>query len=152
MSGRAAAHTRTMRWSFASEDRAAARAVRHSFVAFAAAVGDDETALDTTAAELVIGELVSNVERHAPGPATVAVELQPDCIVVTVADAGPGFALAARPQEDVFAESGRGLFLVDSCSRELTVERPPRGGCEVRAVIALDPPGGALTYAAAVTP
>ncbi|GAC1417188.1 MAG: hypothetical protein NVSMB5_07790 [Candidatus Velthaea sp.] len=142
-------HARTMRWSFASADSVAARAVRHSFTAYAREVSADDGALDTTAAELVIGELVSNVERHAPGPVRVDVELQPDCIVVTVADQGPGFRLDPHALPDIFAESGRGLFLVDSCSRELTVRTAPRGGCEVRAVISLDPPGGALTCATA---
>lgn len=152
MSGAHEPHVRTMHWALASQDSVAARAVRHSFVAYAAEVCTGDAAIDTTAAELVIGELISNVERHAPGPLSVAVEFQADCIVVIVADDGPGFRLDPHAQLDVFCESGRGLFLIESCSRELTVRTAPHGGCEVRAVIGLEPPGGALTYATGAVP
>jgi len=120
-------------WSFASEDARAARAARHEFVALLVARGFDASA--AYAAELIFGELVSNVTRHAPGPVEVVCDLGTEP-VLHVLDRGPGFALITHLPTDVLAERGRGLYLVWSLSEELNVSRRYGGGAHARAVLA----------------
>ena len=92
---------------------------------------------DVDAAELIYGELVANTVRHAKGRVEARLDLedarQP---VLTVRDHGPG--LRCRPwnlQRDPYAESGRGLAIVELLARDLAVGPAEDGGTVVRAVL-----------------
>ena len=84
-----------------------------------------EPASDVDAAELIYGELVANTVRYANGAVEVRLELvdsKPPVLVVR--DHGPGLrvpsldARAASP----YAESGRGLGIVELLARDVAVD------------------------------
>jgi anti-sigma regulatory factor (Ser/Thr protein kinase) len=89
---------------------------------------------DADSAELIFGELVANVVRHARGPVEVRLELQGGRPVLTVRDHGPGLR-GMPPQGHLLAESGRGLAIVSRLSRKLDVCPAPGGGTLVQAVL-----------------
>lgn len=76
---------------------------------------------------LVASELCSNAVRHAsgaPGALALRAHVAGDAVVIEVEDDGQGFELAARYGDelpDLEAERGRGLYVVDSLSDEVTV-------------------------------
>jgi anti-sigma regulatory factor (Ser/Thr protein kinase) len=78
------------------------------------------------AVQLLVTELVTNSVVHAGLRSGEEIELSISRsragLRVEVADAGPGFT-PAPPPEDPFAESGRGLALVDMVSDRWGVER-----------------------------
>jgi anti-sigma regulatory factor (Ser/Thr protein kinase) len=87
---------------------------------------------DIDAAELVYGELISNVVRHTPGPARVWYDAFPDCVVLNVEDAAPPFytngALSGHGSPpDASAEGGRGLYIVRALSENVAIEAVPGG-------------------------
>jgi anti-sigma regulatory factor (Ser/Thr protein kinase) len=88
----------------------------------------DEAELAT--AEVVVDELVANVHRHAPGPASVRLDLQSEPPTLTVTDEGPGFvpAIVAPDPRQV---AGRGLYLVQRLVGEVVVRPRPGCGAEV---------------------
>ena len=73
--------------------------------------------------KLVISELVGNVLRHTDGKATLRGEINGEFIELTVHS-----TVAFLPPEksriaDVYAESGRGLFLVDAlCEKRMLTD------------------------------
>jgi anti-sigma regulatory factor (Ser/Thr protein kinase) len=91
---------------------------------------------DSAGAELVFGELIGNVVRHAAGLVEVEIEWSGDAPVLHVLDRGPGYDLNHNlPASD--SETGRGLFLVEQFTREFTVTRLPGYGAHARAVLAI---------------
>lgn len=122
-----------MWWSFAAADATEAEWLRSAFGAYLRARGAEDA--DYYSAELIFGELVGNVVRHAPGPIVVDVRWTGEAPVLSVTDRGPGFALRAALPQDVLAESGRGLFLVNAFSDGVTVEPNPGGGTRVSVVL-----------------
>jgi signal transduction histidine kinase len=89
------------------------------------------------AAELIYGELVGNAVRHAPGPVEVRLEVNNgDAPVLTVRDHGPGLPEHPwTPRRDPYAESGRGLGIVELLARDIAVGHPRDGGTTIRAVL-----------------
>ena len=75
----------------------------------------DERVFD---ARLVMSELVGNVLRHAKTSAKLAVEISGGFVEVHVRSYLPFVPPTVSKRAEVFAESGRGLFLVDSVSQE----------------------------------
>ena len=71
-------------------------------------------------ARLVVSELVGNVLRHAQTTATLAVEIEDVFVKVIVQSDLPFVPPAVSKKAELLAESGRGLFLVDSVSEERT--------------------------------
>ena len=71
----------------------------------------DETAFD---ARLVAGELLSNALRHGGGHARLTVEVQGDAVRVCVKSERNYCPPLRCPPADVYAEGGRGMFLVDA--------------------------------------
>jgi anti-sigma regulatory factor (Ser/Thr protein kinase) len=63
-------------------------------------------------AELLTGELVSNVVRHVGSPARLSVVRQPSAIRVEVED--PSAAIPVRRDPDPSEDCGRGILLVES--------------------------------------
>ena len=78
---------------------------------------------------LVASELCSNAVRHAsgtPGALALRAWAEDDAVIVEVADDGSGFKLETRYEDelpDPDAEQGRGLYVVESLSDEVTVRR-----------------------------
>jgi anti-sigma regulatory factor (Ser/Thr protein kinase) len=96
----------THAWMFASEDARTAVDARTQFVEFLRSIGTGDELVDK--AELVFGELLGNVVRHA---------------------SGPEFPLTARHlPDDVLSELGRGLFIVQQLATDVRVERIPNRG------------------------
>lgn len=120
-----------MRWTFSATDAAEAQGMRQAFSAYLRMRGGDEANYD--AAEVIFGELVSNVVRHAPGPIDIAVEwTRGKRARMSVSDRGPGFDPSPGLPANPLAEAGRGLFLVSAFSGgPVHVERLPEGGCRV---------------------
>jgi signal transduction histidine kinase/DNA-binding response OmpR family regulator len=87
-------------------------------------------------AELVLGELVGNVVRYAPGPVDVALDTSGGTPVLHVIDAGPGFERTPMLPTEVLSESGRGLFIVAALTEEFNVSRRTDRGSHARAVLA----------------
>ena len=117
-----------MKWHFRSADAADALWERPRFTEFLRARCTPES--DCDAAEIVFGELVANVVRHAPGP--IDITLKPNrrgALVLVVGDSGSGFAVNGTETPSPESEVGRGLHLVSclcgdvSCGRTRTGSR-----------------------------
>lgn len=106
-------------WRFASDDAASANRARDSFVDYLRTRGTPPDRLQI--AELVFGELVGNVVRHAPGPIEVALEFRDELATLSVRDTGPPFQPAPALPDDILSTSGRGLFLVAAYAAPPTV-------------------------------
>ncbi len=89
------------------------------------------------AAELIYGELVANAVRHAPGDVRVRLEMHNgNAPVLVVADHGPGLhCYPWTPRRDPYAESGRGLGIVEMLAREVEVDSSRGGGTVIRATL-----------------
>ncbi|HYZ16782.1 MAG TPA: ATP-binding protein [Candidatus Acidoferrum sp.] len=81
---------------------------------------------DLYGAELIFGELIANVARHAPGELEANLSWVDGAAVLEVRDRGDGFTLCVTlPGEQ--AESTRGLFLVAAYGSDLVQEANPSG-------------------------
>lgn len=87
-------------------------------------------------AEIIFGELISNVARHTPGHARLSLESQDGEATLSVFDYGRPFEISSAAP-DMLAESGRGLLIISAIARDFAVERTLHGNC-VRATLALD--------------
>lgn len=110
-----------------------------------------ERGADLPSAELAVSELLTNVGRHAPGPAWVHVDWSGRRPVLDVHDLGPGFELDPQlPENAMQASGGRGLFIVSNVAEWLNVEAKRAGGSKVSAELPVqrtaqrdhDPPRG----------
>jgi anti-sigma regulatory factor (Ser/Thr protein kinase) len=100
-----------------------------------------EPASGVDAAELIYGELVANTVRYANGAVEVRLELvdsKPPVLVVR--DHGPGLHCHPwTPRRDLYAESGRGLGIVELLARDVAVHDAIGGGTVIRAVLPVTP-------------
>ena len=87
---------------------------------------DDE---DIFASKLVSCELITNVIRHAGEEAEFTGALSNDTIIITVTAESFKNLDISRPAPDVFAESGRGLYIIKSICSD--IERGERGEIKV---------------------
>ena len=76
---------------------------------------------DLDAVELIVGELVANAIRHAPGPIGMHVNWSGDQAVLVVVDRGPGIP-AVRAAPEPTATSGRGLRIIQALARDVEIE------------------------------
>ena len=123
------------RWLFAIDDADEARLTRETVVARLRERG--ATPEETFAAELIYGELIGNVLRYAAGVVDVRLDWHSGTPVLHVLDRGTGFEYVPGLPADVFAESGRGLFIVAHMTRDFTITRRPGGGSHARALLPL---------------
>lgn len=121
-----------MCWTRDGIDAAIASALRREIQAYLAAYAPDDANLGTAA--LIVGELLANVVRHAPGPFCVTLDWRQEEPVLIVHDTGPGFALETQPATDN-AEAGRGLYIVSYLAQHLTADRLPSGGMRIAATL-----------------
>ncbi|MEA2663383.1 MAG: hypothetical protein QOI11_327 [Candidatus Eremiobacteraeota bacterium] len=122
-------------WAFDARDAVAAHRARHEFAAeIVARAGSDADALTS---ELVFGELVGNVVRHADGTVKVILDWTGSAPVLHVIDDGPGFQHNPKLPADLLAESGRGLFLVSALTFDFQVTKRVGRGSHARTVLAV---------------
>jgi anti-sigma regulatory factor (Ser/Thr protein kinase) len=125
-------------WSFDTRDSVAARKARIDFANLMNAFFG--TQADVATAELVLGELIGNVVRYAPGPALVKAEFDRDGVTIAVVDRGRGFTVRDAPPTDVLRESGRGLAIISQLTDSLEVRCLEDDGCCVSARLAVAAP------------
>lgn len=82
-------------------------------------------------AELVVGELLANVYRHAPGPFCVEVHCDDQNARLSVHDSGDCFdcRFDAAPPPNQLVESGRGMAIIAAAGVQVDVLRGASGGC-----------------------
>lgn len=91
---------------------------------------------DFAGVELIYGELIGNVARHTGGRAEVTLICCGGRAELEIADRGEPFD--PHPEApDVYAEGGRGLFLVRAIARGVRVARTDEGNC-VSTVLPVD--------------
>jgi serine phosphatase RsbU (regulator of sigma subunit)/anti-sigma regulatory factor (Ser/Thr protein kinase) len=117
-----------MRWTIDARSERSTRRIKRALLWQLGEMTDDDAQLP--AAELIVNELLGNVARHTPGPAEVELEWNGETAIVRVCDRGRPF----QPRNgagriELLAEDGRGLFLVRSVARDLTVEWTGDGNC-----------------------
>ncbi len=114
-------------WNLCLADARAAIGARSQFVQFLQGVESDDDFIVT--AELIFGELLGNVVRHAPGPIEISIDLSDDFMVLHVIDSGPLLRASGelRLPDDELSERGRGLYIVEQLAAELRFER--NAGC-----------------------
>lgn len=71
---------------------------------------------------MVVGELVANACRHAPGPCRLSVAVDPEFVDVAVRDTGPGRLGPARRRA-----TGYGLWIVARLTSGIRVLPAPEG-------------------------
>jgi anti-sigma regulatory factor (Ser/Thr protein kinase) len=123
-------------WAFDAENAQAAHDVRSQLMAYLrehAGAG-----ADLAGAELVFGELIGNVVRHAPGPIEVQLDWSDGRAVLHVIDRGRGFVRDPSLPADVLSESGRGLYIVSRLTEQLRVERIAGYGNHVAAALRIE--------------
>ncbi len=127
-----------MCWTLDARDATAARAARK---AVTAALRDFTDSPETLcAAELVIGELLSNAARHGEGHVCLELSAVDGHAEICVHDASAAFALDIKRPVDAYAESGRGLFIISQLARRVSVV--PLSGMGKRVCVTLDLPLG----------
>jgi anti-sigma regulatory factor (Ser/Thr protein kinase) len=131
----------TTPWRFGSDDARSAHDARGAFTMYLRRRDLDERTI--AVAELVFGELVANVVRHAPGPIEVELAWDASTPVLLVRDRGPAFTPGsfALPA-DALAEDGRGLYLIATEASPPVVCPRPGGGNEVIVRLAVTNPVG----------
>jgi anti-sigma regulatory factor (Ser/Thr protein kinase) len=115
-------------WRFFSNDASTAAPARTSLTAYLRKRRLSETAI--VAAEVIFGELVGNVVRHAPGPIEVELFWSEEIPALVVRDRGAGFEPNLE-LPDVLSETGRGLFLIGQHGGALFVMPRHGGGSDV---------------------
>ena len=86
---------------------------------------------DIFAGKLVACELITNVIRHGGDEAEFSGEVEGDKIVITVPPESLKGVDLKRPAPDIFAESGRGLYII----RSLCYGDIERDGGEIKVFI-----------------
>jgi PAS domain S-box-containing protein len=127
---------RSTGWTFDADNARGAQSARFAFIA---RLRESASAIsDFAAAELIFGELVGNVVRHAPGPIDITLEWKDDRAILHVIDRGPGFESAPLRRVGPLSEAGRGLWLIRHFGRDLKVEHIPGFGNHVRVELPVD--------------
>ncbi len=91
------------------------------------ALVDEHTTHDIVVSAM---EAIGNVVRHAKSSeCELAVHVQDGTVNLQVTDYGPGFALTKREMPDPFAESGRGIAMMQSVCDSVDYEMRAAGNC-----------------------
>ena len=114
-------------FGFRIGDAALALNARRIFATYLRGQAGEGSACD--AAELIFGELLGNVARHAPGTVEVFLRWNGPTAVLEIYDDGPGYTIdQAELPDDDFCESSRGLFLIAAFGgKDLRTYRAPDG-------------------------
>ena len=112
-------HVGKMEWNFRSGSVAAARESRREFVSELRAQANAQS--DLPAAELIFGELIGNVVKHAPGRVSVKLEWNGPKAILSVCDIHAPFKPKFTLPADIMSESGRGLFIAHTLATSVSV-------------------------------
>jgi serine phosphatase RsbU (regulator of sigma subunit)/anti-sigma regulatory factor (Ser/Thr protein kinase) len=121
---------REERWHFEAEDARSAYTMRDEYLKSLSDVCKI-TQDDTAACSLIFAELIGNAVRHAPGPLSLSLEFRGQDAVLHVIDKGPGFTYHPALPSSIWAESGRGLYLISMLAKHVKVEPVPGLGTHV---------------------
>lgn len=106
----------------------------HARRAFRNYLGSNASAdSDIDAAELIFGELVANVARHAPGALQVTLSWIDEGALLEVQDTGPGFDRTIE-LPGANAENQRGLYIVSVMASSFTQRPHPDGSVVIVAL------------------
>jgi serine phosphatase RsbU (regulator of sigma subunit)/anti-sigma regulatory factor (Ser/Thr protein kinase) len=126
-----------LRWQFEAADSRSAYSMREAFFQRILTTCDaDEEQLSTCG--LIFAELIGNAVRHAPGSLAVSLEDRDGAFILHIIDKGPGFGYEPTLPGNIWAESGRGLFLISKLAREVSVEQIPGLGSHIAVVLPID--------------
>ena len=118
-----------MEFVVCSEDGGALQAIRSALATLLREIGASDS--EVFAAEIVIGELLTNTHRYTLGDVRISLNVDSNNASLRVCDRGTGPRLPATLPDDE-AESGRGLYIVQSLAE--TLEATQRNGwTEIRA-------------------
>jgi anti-sigma regulatory factor (Ser/Thr protein kinase) len=122
-------------WSAELTSVAQATGIRRAFRDYLLRHATPES--DVPAAELIFGELLGNVVRHAWGCASFRLSWHDLRATLVVTDRGPGFQQRPRPSAhaEPSAERGRGLKLVRAFAVKLNVRNNREGGASVSVIL-----------------
>jgi serine phosphatase RsbU (regulator of sigma subunit)/anti-sigma regulatory factor (Ser/Thr protein kinase) len=123
-------------WRFDVGDPAAAYAIKRGLFVWLHRVAE-ATAEEMQACEVIFSELIGNAVRHAPGPLSLSASVEDGEVVLHMIDEGPGFDHVPSLPSDLWAESGRGLFLISELSNDIRASRLPGYGSHVRVTLPL---------------
>jgi PAS domain S-box-containing protein len=116
-------------WQFDADNAKLAQHARGEFLARLQGAAAPES--DFGAAELIFGELVGNVVRHAPGSIDVTLEWEGSRALLHVIDRGSGFSYTPPIEIDLMREEGRGLWLIHQFAVFTSIEYLPGYGTHV---------------------
>lgn len=125
-------------WYLDGDDVAATVALRMEIREYLQRHADPASDLDS--AEVAVSELLSNLPRHAPGPAWVSLTWATESPLLEVRDLGPGFTPDVSEVPPLDRSGGRGLFLASAFVRSLEAAARRAGGTTVRAVLDVERP------------
>ncbi len=124
-------------WQFAADDARAVYTLRHEYLRIVENLCDASED-DLATCGLIFAELIGNVVRHAPGSLSISLEVRGEVLVLHLIDKGPGFDYEPSLPANVWAESGRGLFLISMLARDVKVERLPGMGSHIAVTLPVD--------------
>ena len=125
-----------MCWTLDASDVHAARATRKAATAALRTLTDSEESIG--AAELVIGELLSNAARHTDGNVCLELGTEDGHAEISVYDSSTDFAMDVKRPLDEMAENGRGLYIISKLARRLSIH--PLDGVGKRVSVTLELP------------
>jgi anti-sigma regulatory factor (Ser/Thr protein kinase) len=114
-------------WRFGAEDALQAESARQRLTVWLA----ERTRVETAAAEIICGELIGNVVRHAPGRIDIDVACSGERVRIYVQSSGNPVVLKARLPQSILSESGRGLFIIESLGSRLRAKALPIFGNQI---------------------
>jgi hypothetical protein len=128
-------------WRFGASDALAAEPARRRLRAWL----ETKTTGDFVAAELIYGELIGNVVRHAPGPIDIDVTLDAERVRLVVQSSGPAVTVPPTLPASPLRECGRGLFIVDALGSGYATQALPIFGNQTIVDLPLTTIGRPLT-------
>ncbi|MBC5816284.1 MAG: ATP-binding protein [Candidatus Eremiobacteraeota bacterium] len=112
----------TAEWSFHSANAREAISARKSFRHHLRSIGAGEE--QCMAGELIFGELLANVVRHAPGPVWIWLEcVGADCMLHVVDCGGRPWSYHVPVSASALADHGRGLLIAQAYAKRITFNR-----------------------------
>jgi anti-sigma regulatory factor (Ser/Thr protein kinase) len=132
-----------LEWQFDRGDEVATSTLQGELMARLRRDGDPDGDFD--AAELIVGELMSNIVRHARSPIRVRLDWSSDFPRLTVAESDRYAHPPIELPSDPLAESGRGLFIVQALAKDFAVVDDSATGTQAQATLpirrrTLEPP------------
>jgi phosphoserine phosphatase RsbU/P len=118
-------------WHFDVVDPAAAYALKSDLSKLLRGVSEMTREQDDDC-QLIFSELIGNAVRHAPGALSICISRNDNGLELHIIDDGPGFSGDPALPDNLWSESGRGLFLIKELAQSLTIECLPGHGSYVR--------------------